>query len=248
MKINPAFHRHPAEAKHIGHIVLSYTEIEVGVGKCLGLALGDQQVAYRTLFRLIGETARIDVADALLRPVYQNAGLIGSYGQMIGAVRFCVRVRNQFAHCIWGNDHTEPGLYFTVLNNPAKASETFDYWWRHVDEPLLRAQEEFFDYAFECLSHCETEYQFKTGKINSPVFPKPPAREQPILHNPPAEHIPPWLTGDEKQRHIERAQEAAGSDQPHPQRPVAPRPAKPSARQKREIRVRAAKTSKKRAD
>jgi len=232
MKINPALHHHWAEAKHIGHMILSYGEIEIAVAKCLGLALGNQDTAYKTMFRVIGESARIGAADALMREAYQKAALDPEYSDMIGAVRFCVRIRNQFAHCMWG-EQDNSGLYFTTLAEPASTAEGFELWWLHLDVSLVRKQEEHFDYTMDWLSYLEAEYQVRTGKIKVHPFPRPPKLPQPSLHNPPDEHIPPWLTEDQQHRHLERALKSK-EDVHSPSAPQkSPRKKKPSAAQRR---------------
>src|SRR5437660_4060277 len=39
------------------------------------------------------------VLDALLRPAYEKIGCKSQYVDMLGAVRHCQRIRNQYAHC-----------------------------------------------------------------------------------------------------------------------------------------------------
>jgi hypothetical protein len=64
----------------------------------------------------------------------------------------------------------------------------------------------------------------------------PPKRPPPLPHNPPEQHIPPWLTEAEKQQHIERTrvEEAAGHSQA-----AEPRPRQPSSAERREAAMRA---------
>jgi hypothetical protein len=231
MPLNPVFDRHVAEGVTIGRMLLNYGEIELMVGMLLGNALESQDTALRTLFRVIGESARIAAADALMREAYKRERLESEYADMIGAVRWCIKARNQYAHCHWGDDDRTPGIFFTELGEPAKATEGFEYWWRHLDAQLLNDQLAYFEYAGDCLYHVNFELLFRRKKIGRHAFLMPPKRGQPSLHNPPDLHIPPWLTEEQKQRHIERTQaEAAGDRSP----PSPPKQRKPSSRQRRE--------------
>ncbi len=99
MPLNPALDRYPAEAMTIGHCVLSYGELELMVALLLGNALRNRDAALRMMFRVVGESARIGAADAMMRDAYAGVGLAAEYAEAIGSVRFCIRVRNQFAHC-----------------------------------------------------------------------------------------------------------------------------------------------------
>jgi hypothetical protein len=199
-QLMPALHRFPAEAARIGRIVAAFGEIEFLLALCLGEALNDRDTALRTIFRLASDRARIDTADALLRPAFSKSGHVTQYAEMIGAVRHCRTIRNQYAHCHYG-DHRTAGLFLTNLQDAAEKPEAFEYQWRHVDVPLLDQQEHFFLYVQLGLQFLEGDYRFKSGRTRVPYgHPWPPKREPPPLHNPPSQHIPPWLSEDAKRR------------------------------------------------
>jgi hypothetical protein len=141
---NPAIERHPFEALYIGSMLLAYGELELMVGTCLGWAIGSPDTALRTLFRIVGESSRIHVADSLMRDYYKQRRLGSPYANMIGAVRYCIKLRNQYAHCHWTDYPDYPGLFFTDLQEPARASESFEYWFHHVDDELLLKQKRIF--------------------------------------------------------------------------------------------------------
>lgn len=206
----PALHRHPVEAVIIGHLLLSYGEIELVLGLMLGNAMGNRDAALKMMFRVVGESARIGAADAMMRDAYFAAGLRNEYAQALGAVRFCIKTRNQFAHCYWGDDHSA-GLFFTDLQGPAKASEGFDYYWYHIDGALALMLQEYFEYTLEILRFTELEFVKLTKNPDlQNAFVRKPILKQPPLHNPPETHIPPWLSEDERRQHIARAQAALG--------------------------------------
>ena len=120
--LNPALQRHLLEARLIGQLVLAYGELEMMVAVLLGNTMGNRSPAFKMMFRIVGELARIGAADAMMRDKYSEVGLETEYAEAIAAVRFCVGVRNQFAHCHWGDD-IHAGLFFTNLQEPAKASQ-----------------------------------------------------------------------------------------------------------------------------
>jgi hypothetical protein len=72
---NLALRRHPAEATLIAQLVLGYGELERAVAVSLGATIGDRGPAFRMMFRILGETARIDAADAMMRHKYDQVGL-----------------------------------------------------------------------------------------------------------------------------------------------------------------------------
>jgi hypothetical protein len=237
MPLNPVFDRNPVEGMLIGRMLLNYGEIELLVAMLLGNAIEEQNTALRMMFRIIGESSRIAAADALMRKAYKTRELEPEYADAIGAVRWCVKVRNQYAHCHWGDDPGTEGVFFTELGEPAKASEGFEYWFRHVDYALLAEQIAYFDYAGDCLSYVNFEYITRQGKIPGHTALMPSKRAPPSLHNPPALHIPQWLSPEQRQRHTERAQAEEAAARPQPDKPKRMR--KPSSRERREVAAKA---------
>lgn len=232
MPLNPVFDRHPFEGSMVGRMLLNYGELELMVGMLLGNALNSQDTALKTMFRIIGESSRVNAADALMRDAFVREGLESEYADMIGAVRWCVRARNQYAHCHWADDPRDPaGIYFTELSEPAKAIEGFRYWFRHVDVTLLMEQATYFEYAGDCLAYVNFEYLFRQGKRAAHNALMPSKRIQPSWHNPPLQHIPPWLDQVGQQQHIEHFQQ---SESPDPPPSKEPRFRQPSSRERRE--------------
>jgi hypothetical protein len=216
-RINPAFERFPKEAEIVGLILSSFGELELTVCQCANSALRakDHNIT-RTLYALRNTSSRIDIADGLMRPVYKAHGLIRRYGATLEMLRHCLRIRNHYAHCNWA-DHETAGLFFADLQTSAK-NENFDHAYRHVDPPLLNAQFDFFKLTLEWLRFIDHELAVKQGVLASHVWPEPPASTLPPLHNPPSEHVPPWLTPELQAAHLKNAlaSERAGQQ---PERP-----------------------------
>lgn len=202
--IMPAFREFRKEARVIGGLVAFYGELEFTLALCVGKALGNQQIGLRTLFGMRGEKARIRLANGLARDRFIQAGIGNEFKIGIDAIDGCREIRNQFAHAHWASSPATHDLYFTNLEDAA-ITDDFEYKWRHVDMPLLRKLEAYFYYAAECLWFLEHEYDFKSGTLQSHTFPMPTERGRPILHNPPSQHVPHWLSSEQKARHLELA-------------------------------------------
>lgn len=205
MLLMPAFHRFPLEAALIGRLLAGYGELELLLGFAAGASMGNEILGAKTIFRVRSEANRIQIADSLAREPYEKAKLGAEYADMLGAMRHCLKIRNQFTHCHWA-DHQEGGLFFTNLENAAFAIKGFEYDWLHVDLALLESHESYFIYATQCLWHLPAVLYVGSGKLSSHTFPMPPKRPQPSLNNPPLEHIPPWLSEDQKRQFVERMQ------------------------------------------
>lgn len=94
----------PEHREVLGTLLISYGEIEWALTMCLQQALNiGPSDSTRILFRVRGEGARIDVADAIARPSFSKIGLEGQWENAIGAARHCRKIRNQYAHCHWRN-------------------------------------------------------------------------------------------------------------------------------------------------
>jgi hypothetical protein len=234
LQLMPALHRFPDEAARIGRIIAAFGELEFILALCLGEALDDRDTALRAMFRLASGRARVDTLDALLRPAYEKVGLKSKYEEVLAAVKYCQKIRNQYAHCHYADDRRS-GLFFTNLQDAAEKAESFEYQWRHVDVPLLDQQEHYFLYAQMSLQFLFDEFRVKSGQTGVPhASPWPTKREPPPLHNLPSQHVPPWLGASQKQRHTELALEWEYSVGLQARPPKAQRAPKLSSRQRRE--------------
>lgn len=215
----PAFHRHPEEASRISRIIAAFGEIEFMLGLCLGEALSDRDTALRAMFRLLSDRARIDMADAMLRPAYERIGRATEIDETFTTIWWCRQIRNQYAHCHYADEPLGVGLYLTNLTDAAEKTDSFEYQWKHVDVPLLDLQEAYFLNTQQRLLFLEHEYRLKAGKsVLGAGFSWPPTLEPPPKHNPAGQHIPRWLSEEVKRRHLELAEGLEQLDQ-QPQRP-----------------------------
>jgi hypothetical protein len=207
--INPAFRRHPDEAALIGRIVVHFGELEVSFCQNNSNALDTYVPLMKALYSLKATSSRVDFVDGLIRNLYLVHNLGAEYDICISMVRYCLRIRNLFAHCNWADSPTggDHGLFYADLQVSAKTQDlTHD--WKHVDVTLLQKLEDYFAETMEWLAFLHHEIAVKQGKLSTHVWPRPSELEQPPLHNPASQHIPSWLNEDQTALHLSLAQEA----------------------------------------
>jgi hypothetical protein len=223
MTIMPGFDRHPDEVPIIGRILVAFGEIEVTLAVVVGnVGLQDLEQGLRVIYKIRGASSRLEAADALLRHQFAQIGLEQDYLSNRAAITHCKTIRNQFAHCIWADDQN-PGLYFTDLQDAADRADMLTFNWRHVDAQLLTKQLEYFDNALTGVIYLENQWMRWRGKTKIHDAPKPEALEKPPLHNPPSQHVPLWISEDEKQSHLELARETESVGQQPVRPPSVPK-------------------------
>ncbi|AUC94590.1 hypothetical protein CWS35_10175 [Bradyrhizobium sp. SK17] len=205
---NPAFDRFTAEGALVGRMLSSFGEIEVSLCRNAAQAtlLGDTLM--KALYAIRTTSTRIETAHRLMQPYFKQHGILDDYQNTMDTVWHCLKIRNQYAHCNWG-DNLTAGLFFADLQVSAD-SDNFSHTWRHVDVPLLEQQFTYFGWTMEMIEFTHHEMGVKMGHIQSHVWPRPKVPAPAPLHNPPYEHVPPWLSEDEKALHLARALASQG--------------------------------------
>ena len=138
MSLMPEFYKKKKAAGYVARLVTGYGELELGLAKCVGMALAykrnpplDRQDRYihriryenfaiKLVFRLgRGEKRRIADCAKIIRPPYSSHGFQSELDETLNAMRACLSIRNLFAHCTW--DQTKKhGLFFINLEEVAK--------------------------------------------------------------------------------------------------------------------------------
>jgi hypothetical protein len=216
--INPAFQRHHLEAALIGRIVVHFGELEVSFCQNNSLALDTHIPLMKALYSLKATSSRIDFVDGLIRNLYLGHNLGAEYDICISMLRYCLRIRNLFAHCNWADSPGGGGeLFYADLQVSAKTAD-LTHGWKQVDVALLQQQEDYFAETMEWLTFLHHELMVRQGKLQFHVWPRPSKLAQPPLHNPASQHIPPWLDEDQKAQHLARAQ----AEEAPPRQPERP--------------------------
>jgi len=181
--IMPAFQRNEYAAIYVGRLLAGYGELEFDLANCVSGVLGeDKETGFRVLFRAKGESARIDIADAILFPFYKAAGLRDVYKTFLGAMRHCKTIRNQYAHCHWLD--RDGVVYFVDLDTPVKRETGIPLAFVPVTKELLKQQEEFFCYCAELLIFLSCEYLRRAGRLANHPWSIPAVMAEPPLHAP----------------------------------------------------------------
>ena len=182
MNIALALERFPNEAALVGKILGSYTNLEVDLMNCVRSARQDLDTVLKAMFRGRGESGRVRVADAFGRQIYRALGLGQEFELAIGSMRYCIKIRNQYAHCIWWDDNSGR-LAFANLEELAEMNEKVEdlrgLTSRHVDCALLEAQFAFFENASDYLMWLLHEGNRKSDRPFVPNLQKPAALPQP---------------------------------------------------------------------
>jgi hypothetical protein len=182
----------PQEREIVGTLLIAYGEIEWAIAACVQEALDiTPSAATRILFRVQGEGARLNVADAIVRPVFAKVGLEGQWGHAIGAAKHCKNIRNQYAHCHWRRFDGIPR--FINLDAEARAVEgTLMVDAIPLKLELLQRQRSYFIYALDWLYYLAPEYKKQMGRLSlhdqvaPKSIPKPPLydRQTPVVQAP----------------------------------------------------------------
>lgn len=186
--IMPAFNDFPKEGMIIGRLLTGYGELELGLCGCVAQAKGDFNAVFKAMFRPRGETSRIDVADALGREAFRSINLGTSFEEAVSATRYCLKIRNQYAHCYWTANFNRC-LGFAELetmarqNNPVSANLMLGEA-KDIDLPTLEAQESFFVFVNDCLKYLIHEYPVRTGSRSMNAFALPKKGPRPPLCKP----------------------------------------------------------------
>ena len=180
------FENFPREQEIVGTLLIAYGEIEWALTVCLQRALDvTASESTRIFFRVKGERARIDVADAISRPAFTKIGLGGQWGNAIGAARHCVKIRNQYAHCHWRKFDDGVLRFLNLSEEAAAMQDPLIVDAIPLKLELLRRQRAYFIYALDWLYFLDEEYKKRAGKSSShdqaepTVIPAPPLYDRP---------------------------------------------------------------------
>jgi hypothetical protein len=165
----------------------------------------------QTLYSIRVTSTRIETASNLSRHLFDKDGMTEDYSRCMDQIKFCLNLRNQYAHCNWADD-TAAGLFFADLQNSAVSAvgEFTEHIFRHIDVPLLERQEIFLSNTMDWLDYLDHELATRHGRLDRNPWPRPLAMPQPPFHNPVEIHVPPWLSEDQKALYVARAMAAKG--------------------------------------
>ena len=184
MPILYSFQEYPNEVDLIGRMLMGYANLEIDLMNCVKVVRDDLDTVLKAMFRSRGESQRIDVADAFGRQYYHGLGIGTQFEMAVGAVRFCLKIRNQYSHCNWWNDNSGQ-LAFANLEEIAKqntlVTDLRGLTTNYVNVNLLEEQLSYFEYTDSLLIWVIQEGNSLMGR---PAFPnriQPKQLKQPQL-------------------------------------------------------------------
>lgn len=179
------FDQFPAEREAIGRMLIAYGEIEFGLLTCVGAALdGDLDIAVRILFRARGESARIEIADAIVRPAFAKVDLAGKWSNAYGAAKVCKNIRNQYAHCHW-LPQIDGTMTFLDLDQDSRQTEgEIKLSRKAISAELVAEQQRYFEYCLDLFWFLEPEYRKRAGLKLVSEFDEPKSIPAPRLYIP----------------------------------------------------------------
>ena len=180
---------HPFEKEGaiIGRLLAGYTTLELGLMNCVQVVRKDFDSVLKAMFRVRGETNRILIGDALARHYYHDHGLGTEFEMAMGAIRHCLKIRNQYAHFEWWNDNSGRlalADLVDIANQNAFIKDLASLPTFYVDVALLNDQEQYFVYTDKTLAWVNYERRYRAGDIKTNSVPKPTQLLQPALHLP----------------------------------------------------------------
>lgn len=185
MPILRPFLEFPDQGAIIGRLLAGYALLEIDIMHCVSVVRDDLDTVLKAMFRPRGETQRIEIADAFGRQHYCNWNLGTQFSMSVGAMRHCLKIRNQYAHCIWHADGSGQ-LGFVNLEEIANRNDLIgdlkDLTVKYVDLPLLQQQEAYFDFTDQLIAWTSYEGRVRAGKLSTRGVPKPRQMKRPPLH------------------------------------------------------------------
>jgi hypothetical protein len=185
METKKAFTKFSNEGIIIGRLLASYAELELSLLHCVNVTRDDFDTVYKAMFRERGETRRINIADVFGRQKYHGLGLGTKFEMAIGSVRFCLKVRNQYAHCTWYDDNSGSLAFVNLEEGTEKNKEVKDFnnlTIRHIDTATLVFQEQYFEYTDALLAWVNFEGRRIARKPSKPQQPAPKHLKPPPLY------------------------------------------------------------------
>jgi hypothetical protein len=177
MQINWPY-RFIKEGQSVGRILTGYTNLEVDLMHCVQMGMGgDFDTVLKAMFKQRGESARITKAEALGVAAYQPLGLGADFRNAIKAMRYCLKIRNQYAHWVWWDDSSGK-LAFANLEELSKRKRKVPNLDKlksfHLDMQLLGQQEAYFVYLDRLLTWINYEGRYRTKRLPNNVLGKKP--------------------------------------------------------------------------
>jgi len=183
-----AFIKFPKEGAIIGRLLAGYGELELMLCMCAATARDDFNMVFKAMFRPRGESQRINIGDAIGREAFRAHRLATHFSEAISDMRHCLKIRNQYAHCYWSDDHGRC-LRLVLLEDVAKKKDALaNNLWEipatDIHLGLLKEQEVFFFHTGERFTYLQREIEIRARGSTKNSLPVPKKATRPPLRQP----------------------------------------------------------------
>jgi|SRR6516165_7517071 hypothetical protein len=167
------FQKFSAEGAVIGRLIVGYSELELDLLNCVAMGIDDFDKAIKSMFGRRGESKRLDAAKLLGRPAYEGLHLASLFDQAITDARYCLKIRNQYAHHNFYDDNTGK---LALVNLEELGKETapvpnlLALTANHINVTLLEDQERYFLGVRATIGYINYEGRVRAKKISVNPF------------------------------------------------------------------------------
>jgi hypothetical protein len=174
------------EGEIIGRLIVGYGEMELDLCRCIAAGNDDFNSTLKTMFGQRSEGSRIRFAKTEGLKVYSTLGseLAAAFCEAIEAVKFCLQIRNRYAHWQFYNDENYGMLALVNVEELAKSKTVIDDYLsgltvRHLTKDVLQKQHQYFLYTRACIGFVNCEGRFLRAVLKNRVFERPMKLERP---------------------------------------------------------------------
>jgi hypothetical protein len=195
--IVPGFKKFATEGEIIGRLVMGYGSLENSLTSCIAMGIGNLDTAIKTLFQIRGETRRVNEADKLGLPAYRGLGFEPMFKEAIDDMRYCLQIRNQYAHGFWHEDLTGRLCFVNmeeIATDTAPITDLLGLTFNYIDVPLLIEQEDYFVYVADTFLFMNYEGRKMQRQFAAHAVPRPTKIARPHLYLP-QRHVPAPMPG-----------------------------------------------------
>jgi hypothetical protein len=185
MAVLPPFKTFAEEGVFLGRLSAGYSTLEINLMNCVYMASGGTlDPIFRAMFSKHGLLARLNAAEKLGYPAYHKLGLGTHFKKVLRAMRYCLKIRNRYAHWIWWDDNTGKLAIadfekLTKRKRPIKDLSKLKPF--HLDIPYLKQQEACFVYVDKYLAWINFEGRLRTKTLPRRLMTLPKAPKRPRL-------------------------------------------------------------------
>lgn len=133
--------------------------MEFGLSLLLRAVIGDTITPIRVMYAIRSESARINIADSLMRNKMKALSISGLYRTTIAEMKFCTKIRNQLSHAYWNGIESRCLSFFDIEKIALSESDNPKIEFRYLSQCLLTSHENFFGYVDDLLTYLEKQYR-----------------------------------------------------------------------------------------